>query len=712
MVAESEFDKRLETLRRKAETRLLKLEADMDTEGLADPRRLLHELHVHQIELELQNEELRDAHTALERSRDRYMELYHHAPVGYVVTDSAGMILQANQTVGQMLDEALSALLDRPLSHLIHEADQPIFFSRFKAFYNNPTDKRMEVRMLRKDRSVVHIKLEGRRMDDSGALALKHDRSGLLFITISDVSQQKMAEKAILRAKRQWEQTFDAVPDLIAIIDEQSNIVRVNQALAKRLGVSPQACVGKACHDIFCDDGLPSTDCPHRRFLASGRPNQTEGYSKKLKGHFITTVTPFNTNDNRSSWCIHISHDVTDRKRIEQELLKLRNLESIGTLAGGIAHDFNNILTALVGNIELAALNLPEGDNTRSFLDGALRSAFKGRDLANRLLTFSKGGNPRNQPVMLDQLLQETVELCLSGSNVTHDLELTDRLEPMIVDAVQLKSAFQNIINNAREAMPWGGTLTIRAHTIEVTRSQDELIEPGTHVEITFDDQGAGIRPADLDKIFDPYFTTKQMGDQKGMGLGLAISHSIIKKHHGTIAVQSVEGQGTTVTVRLPLAPRSMTARSDAVSMRPEGNKPSLNRLLFLEDETGIWDVIRPLLQQMGCKADFVTNGKEAIAKYRRSLINGNPYALLMLDLTIRGGMGAKEIIRTLLAMDPGVKAAVFSGYSTDPVFVEYQRFGFVGALKKPFKADEFKSFVRRALDKPVASKRIYASRQ
>ena len=377
MVAENEFDKRLETLRRKAEARLLELEAEMGSQGAENPLRLLHELHVHQIELEMQNEELRDTQSALVKSRDRYLELYHQAPVGYVVTDSAGMILQANQTVGQMLDEDLSALLNRPLSQVIHEADQAIFFSRFRAFYNNPTDKFMEVRMRRRDGSVIHIKLEGRRMDNAGALALKHDRSGLLFITISDVSQQKSAEVAILRAKRQWEQTFDAVPDLIAIIDEKSDIVRVNQALAKRLGVSPQACVGKSCHDIFGDSCRPPTDCPHRRYLASGRPNQTEEYNRQLNGHFITTVTPFNTDDNRSSWCIHISHDITDRKLAERELLKLRNLESIGTLAGGIAHDFNNILTALVGNVELAALNIVHGDKARSFLDGALASAFK-----------------------------------------------------------------------------------------------------------------------------------------------------------------------------------------------------------------------------------------------------------------------------------------------------------------------------------------------
>jgi PAS domain S-box-containing protein len=565
MSAENKFDERLTDLRRKAEARLADSHLDAEPAAGGQIKRLLHDLHVHQIELELQNEELRAAQHELERSRDGYLELYHNAPVGYVVTDSAGMILQANKTFGHMLDRDLANILHKPLAHMIHEDDQAVFLSRFRAFYNNPLNKRLEVRMTPTDRRVIHTQLAGRRIAPPGASSAAPDTPDRLLITISDITQRRLAEMAIIRAKTQWEQTFDAVPDLIAIINEKSAIVRVNQALAKRLGVPPQACVGKKCYHVLHERRDRPAGCPHQRLLTSGRPSQTEAFNRKLGGHFITTVAPFNTDEQGARWCIHISHDITDRKRVESELLKSRNLESIGTLAGGMAHDFNNILTALLGNIEMLKLHLADNQKARPFLDGATGAAFKAKDLANRLLTFAEGGAPYTQPIMIGRLLEESAQLGLSGSNVTYDLQLDDRLAPTVVDEVQIKSALQNVIYNAREAMPGGGKLVLKARNVEAPPENAPLMAPGSYVRIDICDQGGGIRAEVLDKIFDPYFSTKEMGPQKGMGLGLAISHSIIRKHRGHIAVYSSEGQGTTVTIHLPV-----TAPHDARSFRPD----------------------------------------------------------------------------------------------------------------------------------------------
>lgn len=551
---ETVFRQRLDALRRKAEEQLAGSEA-AQWEADVQPHRLLHELHVHQIELEMQNEDLRETQHSLERSRDRYLELYHQAPLGYVVADSAGMILQANQTFSHMLDEALADLVHRPLSDLIHPPDRSVFFSRFRAFHKDPTDKRLEVR-LKKDRTLVDVKLEGRRIQESALLSEQYDRNDLLFITISDIRRRKAAEKAIIRAKSQWEQTFDAVPDLIAIIDEQAAVVRVNQALATRLGVTPAACVGKSYEELFYNDQGAPTDCPYRRMRESGRLIQTEAFNRTLNGHFITTATPFNNDHLQAGWCILVLNDISDRKQAEKELLKLRNLESIGTLAGGIAHDFNNILTSLVGNIELAKLNCHNAQKALSHLDQAIESAFRARNLANRLLTFSTGGSPRNQPVEIDRLVQEVIQTTLNGTNVDYDLQLSGYATPMVLDAAQLRSALGNIIANALEAMPRGGRMKIRSSRVDLAQHDDGMMAPGPYVRIDIADDGVGIRSEHLDKIFDPYFTTKQMGAQKGMGLGLAISHSIIKKHQGYISVDSVEAQGTTVTIHLPLHPQ------------------------------------------------------------------------------------------------------------------------------------------------------------
>jgi CheY-like chemotaxis protein len=225
-------------------------------------------------------------------------------------------------------------------------------------------------------------------------------------------------------------------------------------------------------------------------------------------------------------------------------------------------------------------------------------------------------------------------------------------------------------------------------------------MKPGAYVNIDIIDQGTGIRADHLGKIFDPYFTTKQMGAQKGMGLGLAISHSIIKKHHGHIAVQSEEGRGTIVSVYLPSYSKtgvSETAATPGAAVSME----SRPKLLIMDDEEILWEVLDQMLQRLECDADFVATGEGAVDLYKRSLHNGAPYTGLLLDLTIRGGMGAKDVIGKILAINPHAKAAVFSGYSTDPVIAEYQRFGFVGALTKPFNIEEFKSFVSQLLHAP-----------
>ena len=698
MDADNKFAKRLEDLRLRAETRLSLLQPG-ETAVVADDtmQKVLHDLHVHQIELEMQNEELREARQDAERSRDRFMSLYHSAPVGYVVTDANGMIVQANRTFSQMVDHDLAALVHQPLSRLIHTGDQAVFFSRFRAFYNNPAGKRLEIRLVTSGGRTVHAAMEGRRTDPDGVSNSAGETPQRLLITISDITQKMAAEKAIIRAKQQWEQTFDAVPDLIAILDDRSAVVRVNQALAKRLGTTPQACVGKHCFEIFHDEKAPPTTCIHQQFLSTGVAVERESFSRKLKGDFLTSVSPYHADDRGQRWCIHISRDVTDRKRAEKELLKLRNLESIGMLAGGIAHDFNNILMALVGNIELAKFGIDD-DETRRYLDGALNAAFRARDLANRLLTFAKGGNPHLQSTEIGDLLEATLQLSLCGTNVTHRLILADDLPSVIVDDAQIKSAFQHIITNAREAMPWGGQLTVSVRTATLNGGSGAAMTPGRCLRIDFTDEGEGILPSHIERVFDPYFTTKQMGSRKGMGLGLAICHSIVSRHNGHITIQSEKNHGSTVTVYLPISRRPAKPTAGSVPANASGRSRLNRRLLIMEDEESIWDVLRPVLRRMDCDVDFAPDGETAIRLYRQVMETETPYALLILDLTVRGGMGATEVIRHLQALDPHVRAAVFSGYGTSPVFTDFRRFGFVGALQKPIQVETFRTFVEKLL--------------
>ncbi|MBI5062518.1 MAG: PAS domain S-box protein, partial [Desulfatitalea sp.] len=384
-----------------------------------DTRRRLRDLHLYKVELEQQNQALRAAQHALEHSLDRYQALFDLAPVGYVVADSAGMIRQANQTLAGLLTMDAAALNDQPFCNLVHPEDRDTFLARFETFYKAPGAQQIEVRLLKSDGNALHVRMEGRRIDSAVPIAAPGEQADYLLIAVSDITQTKAAEQAILRAKAQWEQTFDAVPDLIAIMDEKYNVVRVNQAMARRLGCAPRDCAGRKCYQLLHTEGAPPKSCAHQHFLEESRPWETEIFNRKLNGHFIMSVSPFKANESDAAWSIHIFHDITDRIQAEKELLKSRNLESIGTLAGGMAHDFNNILTALVGQIDLAKLKPWNPAKSIFHLDKSLEAAFRARDLANRLLTFAEGGAPR----MLLQLIGFAQDPPLQMSQILLDLE-------------------------------------------------------------------------------------------------------------------------------------------------------------------------------------------------------------------------------------------------------------------------------------------------
>ncbi len=691
------FQQKLEMLREKALSRITALPA-VESESFEDEiRKLLHDLHVHQIELQLQNEELRQAQSDLERSRDRYLRLYHSAPVGYVVMDSAGMVLQANKTYGNMIDEEIAALLNKPLTHCIHADDRPVFLARFKAFYKNPTHKRIEVRLVKKDRSIIHAELEGHRIYDEEADS-ERALAGRLLVSISDITTQKAAQAAIIRAKRQWEQTFDAVPDLIAIIDEHSTIIRVNKALASRLGMEPKDCVGKKCYHLLHAEKVRPAECPHQEFFLSGRSVETERFSRRFGGYFATTVLPFDPGDPDNRWCIHMARDITDRKQAERELLKLRNLESIGKLAGGMAHDFNNILTAVIGHVDLALLHGENRDRQHSHLNGAIEAANRARELANRLITFSEGGNQLMRNIDLPHLLESVAARTLGGTDIVLDLDLAANTPRLTADEEQIRATVQNILTNAKEAMPRGGKLSIHTETADLERSNGYALQSGRYVKIVIRDEGTGIPAEDIGKVFDPYFTTKQMGAQKGTGMGLAICHSIISKHQGHIDVQSGPQEGTTVTILLPTF--SVAIPEKRPENMPAAEKARKRRkVLYMDDEKILWGLIRSMLLRMGCDVDLAADGEQALSLFRKSFDEGEPYTAMILDLTIPKGPGGKEVLREILQIDPSAKAVVLSGYANDPVFADFQKYGFAGALEKPFKTSRFVDLMSSILD-------------
>jgi len=364
--------------------------------------------------------------------------------------------------------------------------------------------------------------------------------------------------------------------------------------------------------------------------------------------------------------------------------MKTDKLESIGLLAGGIAHDFNNILMAIVGNLSLAKLCLTHAPEVLQILDAAENASLRAQHLTQQLLTFAKGGLPVKTLVSIRDVLKEAVEFSLRGSHVGCELAVPADLWLAYVDEGQLVQVINNLVINAYQAMPQGGVLEVEADNYAVPMLPPESsvpLLPGKYVQIRITDHGEGIAEEHLQKIFDPYFTTKEHGN----GLGLFTAYSIIKKHDGHIDVTSTVGVGTTFTLYLPAVEAAVTAAQEPAVVTFVG----AGKILVMDDEEMIREVTRAILERFGYVVDLVADGARALEAYTQAQRAGQPYDAVIMDLTIPGSLGGKDTIGTLLQIDPDARAIVVSGYSNDPILAQYSDYGFRGYLVKPYKSQE-----------------------
>jgi two-component system, cell cycle sensor histidine kinase and response regulator CckA len=553
-------------LRSRAEQRLGLEQTESNELSAEDARAIIHELRVHQVELELQNEELRNAQAQIEESRSRYSDLYDFAPIGYVTLDDKGLIRQANLTAAKQLGIERSYLMHQPFH--------------------------------------IHIAAE--------------DREGF-YLYLRNVLKARERQTCELR-------------------------------LLNHAGVGFYVQI----------DGVSVRD-------SSG-----------------------------ATLCNLAVTDVSERKRIEEELLKAKKLEATGILAGGIAHDFNNLLAVILGHINMAESELvdlakiePESaERGLAELSHAAKAVFLATDLTKRFIAFSSGGEPCLVSTSVQQLVRDSSALALSSSSILCEFSFEDDLEEVDGDPNQLRQALYAVILNAREAMPGGGTIRILAEnsTVGSTGSENAVsmkIE-NRYVRISIRDEGVGIPVENLPKIFDPYFSTKDRGSLKGMGLGLTTAYSIIKRHHGSVHVESEVGTGTTFDIYLP-ASKKREARREA-EKRPVARK---GKVLLMDDEETLKKMVGQMLNRLGHEVEFASDGFEAIEVFCRARDSGTSFDAVILDLTIPGGMGGKEAMQRLREIDPSVKAIVSSGYSDDPVVADFSRFGFSGVLHKPYQMRE-----------------------
>ena len=378
---------------------------------------------------------------------------------------------------------------------------------------------------------------------------------------------------------------------------------------------------------------------------------------------------------------------------MENEMIKAQKLESIGILAGGLAHDFNNILTAILGNVSLSKNTSNPGDVLYRRLSDAEKAALRAKDLTKQLLTFSRGGAPVKRVISIIEIIKESADLVLRGSDVRCNYFMADDIRPVEADGGQISQVIHNIILNADQAMPHGGTINIRCENVTVGSGDPIPLKSGKYIRISIEDSGIGIQEEYIPKIFDPYFTTKQ----KGSGLGLATAYSIVKRHDGLITVESKLGVGTTFNIYLPATAKKVVLRSEDKSFPVFGK----GKILIMDDEEIVRKVAGEMLSYLGYRVEFAAEGREAIEQYKKARDTGNPYNLLIMDLTIPGGMGGMEALKELLKIDPDVRAVVTSGYSNNPIISEYKRYGFKGFITKPYNVIELSKIIHGIINKP-----------
>lgn len=372
--------------------------------------------------------------------------------------------------------------------------------------------------------------------------------------------------------------------------------------------------------------------------------------------------------------------------------MRAKNLESLGVLAGGIAHDFNNYLTAILGNIEIAEMKGKWNDEMKQLLDKIKNATIDAKNLTMQLLTFAKGDTNLKKLTSVSDLIRDTVNFILSGSNVRAKLDIDENLWNAVIDKGQIKNVISNLLINAKQSMEEGGNITIKTNNIIITGNEGLQLTPGKYIKIEVIDEGKGIPPEIIDNIFDPYFTTKIMGS----GLGLATAHSIVRNHNGLITVESKMGKGSKFTVYLPASIENVSKEEISAGRK---NIKTRARILVMDDEEMIRDVVGEMLNIMGYEAEFAKDGVEAIKKYNDAMEENRKFDIVLLDLTIPGGMGGRETMEKLLKLDPDVKGIIVSGYSTDVIISEYKKYGFKEAVLKPFRMDELSSVLKKILN-------------
>lgn len=565
---------------------------------------------------------------------------------------------------------------------LVHPDDAEEVRKTSTEAFKNKKPYALDYRIVLPDGSGRAVHSEGRVFFDRDGAPLR--MSG----TVQDITERKSAEERLAESEKKFRDLIETLPIGVSVTNEAGDFLEANTAICRIFGFGfKEELMKQTVQSLYVNPGDRQAAVD---MIKAGAAREIEVRCKRKNGaEFLGSLTSVaQTSADSGLRFISIFQDITERKKIEAELLKAQKLDSIGVLAGGIAHDFNNLLLGVLGNVSIAKNYLKPGEKAFDLLDKVENAALRSKDLTKQLLTFSRGGEPLTEPSHIEQLIRDSAGLVLRGTDVSCKFLFPRNLWPVEADQGQLAQVINNVILNARQAMPSGGAITVSAENAVIDAATALPLKPGEYVKITVKDRGIGMTKKVLGKVFDPFFTTKK----KASGLGLAISYSIIKKHRGHIAAESKAGEGSTFYVYLPSAIEQSYAEG------AQRNSARRGKVLVMDDEKMVRDVSGDMLELLGYTAEFAVTGEDAVELYRKAKEAGSPFDAVILDLTVPDGMGGKDALKLLLEIDPGVRAIVSSGYSKDPIMSEYHKHGFKGVIAKPYTVPEFGKAVNAVL--------------
>ncbi|HPV40941.1 MAG TPA: PAS domain S-box protein [Spirochaetota bacterium] len=649
---------------------------EFDVEVAAIPLRMNDELYIQTIIRDIS--ERKRGELTIRDSEERFRAIFDNSLDGILLANIETMkFYSGNRAICSMLGYEPDEIPSLGVKDIHPEWGLPLVIDHFKRQGEEGGYIARALPVKRKDGSVFYADVNASIVTISG----KKYQLGMFH----DVTELKRTTDDLMESEERFRMLTETAPIGIFLTGASGGIVYANPHLLRLTGVSLDEIARNGWAGIVHQDDLAPVLESWADAVQRGTRWMKEHRMLSERGEVVwarSMGTPVLSDDGAVLGYVGVVEDITEQKKLESEQIKSQKLESMGVLAGGIAHDFNNILTSILGNISLSKMMGSKEPEIIEHLGLAEKAALRAKDLTQQLLTFARGGAPVKKTITLPGVIRDSAEFVCHGTRVNCSFELPDNLLMVEADEGQLSQVIQNLAINAIQAMPEGGTISIKARNVSVSQ--------GKFVKLTVSDTGTGISPENLNRIFDPYFTTKQ----NGSGLGLATAYSIIKHHGGSISVESKPGRGTTFQIFMPASERPYGVdREERITPGAGAGK-----ILVMDDEQSIRDTACAILKTLGYEAESAGDGTAAVDRYRTAASQGRPFDAVIIDLTVVGGMGGEETIKALLGIDPRVRAIVSSGYSSDPVMSRFTEFGFCDVLAKPYRIEDVAAVLHRVL--------------